>query len=41
MALPINNFNNNVSRLLSNAVEAFIKPGPLPHAASLREEADA
>jgi N,N-dimethylformamidase len=29
-ALPVNNFDNNVSRLLSNAVDAFIKDGRLP-----------
>ena len=30
MALPINDFENNVSRLLSNVVDAFVTPGPLP-----------
>jgi len=30
MSLPANNFENNVSRLLANVVEAFVKPGALP-----------
>lgn len=29
-ALPINGFENNVSQLLSNVVDTFVKPGPLP-----------
>lgn len=29
-ALPVNNFNNNVSKLLNNVVNAFAKEGPLP-----------
>ncbi len=29
-SLPINNFENSVSRLLANVVETFVKPGPLP-----------
>ena len=29
-ALPVNGFNNNVSTVLSNVVDAFIKPGRLP-----------
>ena len=29
-ALPCKNFDNNVSRLLKNIVDAFSKPGPLP-----------
>ncbi|MBR1165108.1 N,N-dimethylformamidase beta subunit family domain-containing protein [Bradyrhizobium elkanii] len=32
-ALPVNGFENNVSRLLANVVNAFAKPGPLPDAA--------
>ncbi|MEG6508857.1 N,N-dimethylformamidase beta subunit family domain-containing protein [Methyloligella sp. 2.7D] len=32
MALPINNFDNNVSTLLGNVVDAFAEPGPLPGA---------
>jgi N,N-dimethylformamidase len=29
-ALPYANFENNISRLLANVVDAFAKPGPLP-----------
>src|SRR5262249_39760528 len=29
-ALPYANFDNNISRLLSNVVDAFAKDGPLP-----------
>lgn len=29
-ALPANNFDNNVSRIMQNLVNAFIKDGPLP-----------
>ena len=29
-SLPCNGFDNNVSRLLKNVVDAFSKPGPLP-----------
>ena len=29
-ALPVNNFENDVSRLLANVVNMFLKPGPLP-----------
>ncbi|RJF76321.1 N,N-dimethylformamidase beta subunit family domain-containing protein [Rhodopseudomonas palustris] len=29
-ALPANGFDNNVSRLLANVINAFIKPSPLP-----------
>jgi N,N-dimethylformamidase len=32
-ALPVNNFENDVSRLLANVVNTFVKPGPLPTAA--------
>ena len=38
-ALPARNFDNNVSRVLANVVNAFIKPGPLPEAVSKMEEA--
>ncbi len=38
MALPINGFENNVSQLLANVVNAFVKPGPLP-GSSHRSEA--
>ena len=31
-ALPVNNFENNVSRLLANVVNTFIKPEALPDA---------
>lgn len=37
-ALPYNKFDNNVSRLLSNVVDAFVKPGRLPGAAWVNEE---
>jgi N,N-dimethylformamidase len=30
MALPVNGFENNVSQLLTNVVNAFVRPGPLP-----------
>lgn len=29
-SLPINGFENDISRLLANVIEAFVKPGPLP-----------
>jgi N,N-dimethylformamidase len=29
-SLPVNNFDNNVSKLLANVVNAFVKVGPLP-----------
>jgi N,N-dimethylformamidase len=29
-ALPVNGFNNNVSIVLGNVIDAFIKPGRLP-----------
>ena len=29
-ALPVNNFDNNVSKLLHNVVDAFVTDGPLP-----------
>ena len=29
-ALPINGFNNNVSTVMKNVVDAFAKPGKLP-----------
>jgi N,N-dimethylformamidase len=32
-SLPIKNYENEVSRLLANVVETFIKPGPLPGSA--------
>jgi len=38
-ALPARNFDNNVSRILANVVNAFIKPGPLPEPASTSERA--
>ncbi len=29
-SLPIDNFENDISRLLANVVDTFLKPGPLP-----------
>ncbi len=37
-ALPINNFDNNVSRLLANVVDAFVRPGALPGSWWISEE---
>jgi N,N-dimethylformamidase len=37
-ALPANKFDNNVSRVLSNVVDAFIKPGLLPGAFWVNDE---
>ena len=37
-SLPINNFENEVSRLLANVVETFVKPGPLPGSAPKDEK---
>jgi N,N-dimethylformamidase len=37
-ALPIKAFDNNVSRLLANVVNAFISSGPLPGSAWINEE---
>lgn len=37
-ALPAKNFDNNVSKLLSNVVDAFIKPGALPGSRWIAEE---
>ncbi|UPJ84417.1 LamG domain-containing protein [Bradyrhizobium sp. 183] len=37
-ALPAKNFDNNVSRVLSNVVDAFIRKGPLPGARWIAEE---
>ncbi|RJF76319.1 N,N-dimethylformamidase beta subunit family domain-containing protein [Rhodopseudomonas palustris] len=37
-ALPINGFDNNVSRILSNVVDAFIKDGALPGSQWVNEE---
>jgi len=36
--LPVNGFDNNVSRVLANVVDAFIKPGALPGMAWISEE---
>ena len=38
MALPLNGFDNNVSRLLANVVGAFVEPGILPGALWVNEE---
>ncbi len=37
-ALPVNNFDNNISRVLANVVNAFIKPGRLRGSESKSEE---
>jgi N,N-dimethylformamidase len=37
-ALPANNFDNNVSRIMSNLVDAFIKAGTLPGALWISDE---
>ncbi|MBR1165106.1 LamG domain-containing protein [Bradyrhizobium elkanii] len=37
-ALPVNNFDNNVSRLLANVVDAFVRPGALPGSWWISEE---
>lgn len=37
-ALPINGFDNNISKLMSNIVDAFIKPGLLPGAFWVNDE---
>jgi N,N-dimethylformamidase len=37
-ALPWNNYNNNVSQVMRNVIDAFSKPGPLPGAAFDAEE---
>lgn len=37
-ALPVNNFDNNVSRMLANVVNAFINKGALPGSRWINEE---
>ncbi len=37
-ALPVNNFDNNASKLLANVLGAFLKPGALPGRAWISEE---
>jgi N,N-dimethylformamidase len=37
-SLPINHFENEVSHLLANVVETFVKPGPLPGSAPKDEK---
>jgi N,N-dimethylformamidase len=37
-ALPAMNFENNISKLLGDAVDAFIKPGALPGSLWIAEE---
>ncbi len=37
-SLPARNFDNSVSRILANVVNAFIKPGPLPEPVSTRQK---
>jgi hypothetical protein len=37
-ALPANNFDNNVARIMSNLIEAFVKDGMLPGSLWVSEE---
>ena len=37
-ALPVNNFDNNVSKLLANVVETFSRDGPMPGGAWVSRE---
>jgi N,N-dimethylformamidase len=37
-ALPCNNYQNDVSRIMKNLVDAFRRPGPLPGSAFIAEE---
>ena len=37
-ALPCKGFDNNVSRVMKNVLDAFVKPGPLPGSAFVAEE---
>lgn len=37
-ALPCNNYDNDVSRIMKNVVDAFMRPGPLPGSAYVAEE---
>jgi len=37
-ALPCKGFDNNVSRVMKNVVDAFLKPGPLPGSEFIAEE---
>jgi N,N-dimethylformamidase len=37
-ALPCRGFDNNVSRVMKNVLDAFVKPGPLPGSAYVAEE---
>ena len=37
-ALPCNNYDNDVSRIMKNVVDAFMRPGPLPGSAFVAEE---
>jgi N,N-dimethylformamidase len=40
-SLPINNFENDISRLLANVVNAFVKTGPLPTKAKTGDDVKA
>lgn len=37
-ALPCRNFDNNVSQVMKNVLDAFVKPGPLPGSQFVAEE---
>ena len=37
-ALPCRGFDNNVSRVMKNVLDAFVKPGPLPGSAFVADE---
>ncbi|MBL8318705.1 MAG: LamG domain-containing protein, partial [Burkholderiaceae bacterium] len=37
-ALPCRNFDNNVSQVMKNVLDAFVKPGPLPGSQYVAEE---
>lgn len=37
-ALPCNGFDNDVSRIMKNVIDAFMRPGPLPGSAFVAEE---
>jgi N,N-dimethylformamidase len=37
-ALPWNNFDNSVSRIMKNVIDAFVRAGPLPGAAYVAED---
>jgi N,N-dimethylformamidase len=37
-ALPCRGFDNNVSRVMKNIVDAFLRPGPLPGSEFIAED---